>query len=284
MSPEVRERYEKALDVLRGIVAGTGEARDRIQSLLRATASEIKDALEREGEDADFDGIIEAFRVATEEIVMENMRVAAGAAEDADSEPGLADIAIAASFVGIDISTPIERYASALSQEVKWFVAGGFAYSALRDYLKDPMGFLAAESVKPAKKGSTTRQSAGRMTLAPAFMDGRRRRSLSEVLADFRDSVTAVGSGNSYQVGKSVWMLLNVTSMEAYNEALAMKWSGRGAIGYYVFRASTYDCPLCDEQCGYLHPLTEMVVPVHPHCVCVTIEAYGNETQEDFEI
>lgn len=283
MSPEVRERYEKALDVLRGIVAATGEARDRIQALIRATASEIADTLERDG-NAEIDSIIEAFRIATEEIVMENMRAAARAAEDDGSEPGLADIAIAASFVSIDISTPIERYASALSQEVKWFVAGGFAYSALRDYLKDPMGFLAAESIKPAKKRSTTRQSAGRMTLAPAFMDGRRRRSLSEVLADFRSSVSAVGSGNSYQVGRSVWTLLNATSMEAYNNALAMKWTGKRAIGYYVFRASNYDCPLCDEQLGFLHPLTEMVVPVHPNCVCITIEAYTGETQEDFEI
>ena len=283
MSPEVRERYEKALDVLRGIVAATGEARDRIQALIRATASEIADTLERDG-NAEFDSIIEAFRIATEEIVMENMRFAARAAEDENSQEGLADIALMATFASIDVSTPVERYASALSQEVKWFVAGGFAYSALRDYLNDPLGFLATESVKPAQKGRATRQSNGRMTLAPVFVDGKRRRSLSEVLTDFRSSVTSVGSGNSYQVGKSVWMLLNATSMEAYNDALAMKWAGRGAIGYYVFRASTYDCPLCDEQCGRLHPLTEMVVPVHPHCVCITIEAYRREAQEDFEI
>lgn len=281
MSPEVRERYEKALDVLRGIVAATGEARDRIQTLIRATASEIKDALEREGDDADFDGIIEAFRVATEEIVLENMRVAARAAEDDDSEEGLADVSLMATFASMDISTPVSRYASALSQEVKWFVAGGFAYSAISDYLKDPMGFLAAESMKPVGKN---RQSNGRMTLAPVFIDGKRRRSLSEVLADFRSSVSAVGSGNSYQVGRSAWTLLNATSMEAYNNALAMKWTGKRAIGYYVFRASNYDCPLCDEQLGFLHPLTEMVVPTHPNCVCLTIEAYGGETQEDFEI
>ena len=122
------------------------------------------------------------------------------------------------------------------------------------------------------------------MTLAPVFMDGKRRRSLSEVLADFRHSITAVGSGNSSQVGQSVWMFLNVTSMEAYNDALAMKWAGKGAIGFFVYRASTYDCPLCDEQCGWLHPLTGETPPYHPHCVCVTIEAYSGENEGDFEL
>lgn len=283
MSPEVRKRYDEALDVLRGIVARTGDARNRIQALIRSVAMEIADALEKD-ESADIDHLIEAFRVSVEEIVMENMREAARAAEDEDSEPGLADISMALTFTRIDIDTPVRRYASALSQEVKWFVAGGFAYAALRDYIKDPLGFLASESMKPAQKGRATRQSEGRMTLAPVFLDGKRRRSLSEVLADFRENISDVGSGNSYQVGKSAWMLLNYTSMTAYSDALAMKWAGRGAIGYYVFRASTYDCPLCDEQCGFLHPLTEMVVPVHPHCVCVTIEAYGGEAQEDFEI
>lgn len=280
MSPEVRERYEKALDVLRGIVAATGEARDRIQALIRATASEIADTLERDG-NAEFDSIIEAFRIAAEEIVLENMRVAARAAEDDDSEEGLADVSLMATFASMDISTPVSRYASALSQEVKWFVAGGFAYSALSDYLKDPMGFLAAESMKPVGKN---RQSNGRMTLAPVFMDGKRRRSLSEVLADFRSSVSAVGSGNSYQVGRSAWTLLNATSMEAYNDALAMKWTNSGAVGFYVFRASSYDCPICDEQCGWLHPLTGETPPYHPNCVCCMVAAYANESPADFEI
>ena len=283
MSPEVRERYDKALDVLRGIVAGTGEARDRIQALIRAAASEIADTLERD-ENADIDGIIEAFRVAVEETVMENMRAAAMAAEDEDSEPGLADMALSAAFINIDISTPVQRYSSALSQEVKWFVAGGFAYSALRDYLKDPLGFLSSESMKPALKDTARRQTNGRMTLAPVFMDGKRRRSLSEVSTDFRDSVTAVGSGNSYQVGKSVWMLLNATSMEAYNNALAMKWSGIGVTGFYVFRTTGYDCFICDEQCGYPHSPTDETPPYHPNCCCAMVPILPGETQEDFEI
>ena len=281
MTEAVRIRYESALETLRVIIDRTGKARDSIQALIRDAASKIADALERDPE-ANIDDIINEFRYAVEAIVMENMRQAAREAED-DEDEGISEAALALTFARTDISTPVQRYASALSQEVKWFIAGGFANSALRDYLKDPLGFLAMESMKPAQKGMPTKQTEGRMTLAPVFFEGKRRRSLSDVLGDFRNSITSVGSGNSYQVGRSAWMLLNVTSMQAYNDTLVTKWTGRGAIGYYVFRASNYDCPLCDEQCGFLHPLTDMVIPTHPNCVCICVEAYANEVQADFE-
>lgn len=282
MTEVVKKRYEDALEVIRAIVAHTKEARDTIQALIRAAAFAMLDALKKDP-DADLEDIILEFREAVESIVMENMRQAARKADDEEDENPVSEVALALTFARVDISAPVQKYASALSQEVKWFVAGGFAYAAIRDYLKDPLGFIATESMKPAQK-KVARQTDGRMTLAPVFMEGKRRRTLSEVLADFRGSVTAVGSGNSYQVGKSAWMLLNVTSMEAYNDALSRRWTSTGAIGYYVFRASTYDCPICDEQCGWLHPLTDMAIPAHPNCCCVTVEAYAGETQGDFEI
>ncbi len=282
MTEQVSKRYEEALDAMRSIAARTGEARDAIQALIRTTASAMLDALERDPE-ADLDGIIEEFRDAVEEIVMENMRLAAKEADDDGAGESIADISLALTFTRVDVSAPVQKYASALSQEVKWFVAGGFAYGALRSYIKDPLGFLASESLKPAQR-NVTRQTEGRMTLAPVFMDGARRRPLSEVLDDFRDSVPAVAIGNSFKVGSSTWMLLNTTSMFAYNDALAMKWTNRGAVGYYVFRGSDYDCPACDEQCGFLHPMTEMVVPIHPRCLCFCVEAYPGEVQEDFEL
>lgn len=282
MTQEIRDRYESALDTLRRIVSDTGEYSDVIKTLIRNTASAMLDELERDP-DADLEEITDAFRITVERMVMDNMRHAAHAADDEEGE-SVSDVSLALTFARVDIETPIQRYSDALSQEVKWFVAAGFAYGAIRDYIKDPIGFISAESTKPAKSGNATRQSNARLTLAPVFMDGKRRRSLSEVLGDFRESVPAVGTGNSFKVGSSTWMMLNTTSMTAYNDALAMKWTGRGAVGYYVFRGSDYDCPACDEQCGFIHPLTEMVLPVHPRCLCFCVEAYANETEEDFEI
>lgn len=280
MTEAVRKRYEEGLDRLRSIVTRTGEARDSIQSLLRLAASNMYDALEINPE-ADLEDIINELRNSIEFIALENMRQAAREADDEEGE-SISDMALAFTFTRLDISAPAQKYATALSQEVKWFVAAGFAYGALRDYLRDPLGFLALESSKPSQK-NPTKQTMGRMTLAPVFMDGNRRRSLSEVLGDFRGSITAVGSGNSYDVSRSIWMFLNVTSMEAHTDALIMKWTNQGSVGFYVYRASNYDCPLCDEQCGWLHPLTGETPPYHPHCVCCMVEVRANESLEDFE-
>lgn len=43
-----------------------------------------------------------------------------------------------------------------------------------------------------------------------------------------------------------------------------------GAIGYRVFRGSSYDCPICDDLCGYVHDMDVMVIPAHISCVCRT--------------
>lgn len=40
------------------------------------------------------------------------------------------------------------------------------------------------------------------------------------------------------------------------------------AIGYFVHRGSSYNCPVCDDLCGYIHPLDTMVIPAHPNCAC----------------
>lgn len=41
-----------------------------------------------------------------------------------------------------------------------------------------------------------------------------------------------------------------------------------GAIGYFVHRGSSYNCPVCDDLCGYMHPLNTMVIPAHVSCKC----------------
>ena len=41
-----------------------------------------------------------------------------------------------------------------------------------------------------------------------------------------------------------------------------------GAVGYFVHRGSSYNCPVCDDLCGYIHPLDTMVIPAHPNCAC----------------
>ena len=47
MTDEIRNRYESALETLRGIVARTGDNRDRIQALIRDAAFAMAEALEK---------------------------------------------------------------------------------------------------------------------------------------------------------------------------------------------------------------------------------------------
>lgn len=49
-----------------------------------------------------------------------------------------------------------------------------------------------------------------------------------------------------------------------------------GAIGYQVFRGSSFPCELCDSLCGYVHSLDTMVIPAHVSCVCRAEFIYKN--------
>lgn len=62
----------------------------------------------------------------------------------------------------------------------------------------------------------------------------------------------------------------NTTQVISLAWGLAEQEYGKenGAVGYYVHRGSSYNCPVCDDLCGYLHSLKTMVVPAHVNCVC----------------
>lgn len=50
-----------------------------------------------------------------------------------------------------------------------------------------------------------------------------------------------------------------------------------GAIGFYVFRGSSYPCQTCQEQVGVFHPMEESVwshPPFHNNCVCYAVYVY----------
>lgn len=59
-------------------------------------------------------------------------------------------------------------------------------------------------------------------------------------------------------------------------QVIALSWGraeqeygkNSGAVGYFVYRGSSYDCPVCDDLCGYMHPLDTMVIPAHHNCAC----------------
>lgn len=75
---------------------------------------------------------------------------------------------------------------------------------------------------------------------------------------------------------------LALTAQEMVSEAYQYNVLGRyrsnpRVIGYRVHRGSGYDCPTCDELCVGIHPLTEIVLPAHPRCMCYTTPVFSEE-------
>lgn len=88
---------------------------------------------------------------------------------------------------------------------------------------------------------------------------------------------TAIRSkGYSYGKGNHRNVLSALTEIERYaiNEAFQygrlLHYGKTGAIGYIIHRGSTFDCPHCDSNCGFVIPLNDIRVPQHPRCVCWT--------------
>lgn len=51
-----------------------------------------------------------------------------------------------------------------------------------------------------------------------------------------------------------------------------------GAIGFRVYRGSSYPCPICDEQVASgLHPMSDPTIPFHSRCVCLIEYVYQEE-------
>lgn len=86
---------------------------------------------------------------------------------------------------------------------------------------------------------------------------------------------TAIRSrGYSYGKGNQRNVLSALTEIERYaiNEAFQygrlLHYGKTGAIGYIIHRGSSYDCPHCDSNCGFVIPLNDIRLPQHNRCCC----------------
>ena len=80
--------------------------------------------------------------------------------------------------------------------------------------------------------------------------------------------------GYSYGKGNQRNVLAALTEIERYaiNEAFQygrlLHYGKTGAIGYIIHRGSSYDCPHCDSNCGFVIPLNDIRLPQHNRCCC----------------
>ena len=52
-----------------------------------------------------------------------------------------------------------------------------------------------------------------------------------------------------------------------------------GAIGYNIFRGSSYLCPICDDETTYLHHFGDPFPPLHSNCRCFIKFVYKKEEE-----
>lgn len=50
-----------------------------------------------------------------------------------------------------------------------------------------------------------------------------------------------------------------------------------GAIGFRVFRGSSYPCAICDDECAYVHRMDDPFPPFHVSCRCFVEFIYENK-------
>ena len=87
--------------------------------------------------------------------------------------------------------------------------------------------------------------------------------------------------GYSYGKGNQRNVLSALTEIERYaiNEAFqygrVLHYGKTRAIGYMIHRGSSYDCPHCDSNCGFVIPLNDIRVPQHNRCCCWTEPIYS---------
>lgn len=87
-------------------------------------------------------------------------------------------------------------------------------------------------------------------------------------------SIAIQSRGYSYGKGNQRNVLSALTEIERYaiNEAFQygrlLHYGKTGAIGYIIHRGSSYDCPHCDSNCGFVIPLNDIRLPQHNRCCC----------------
>lgn len=81
------------------------------------------------------------------------------------------------------------------------------------------------------------------------------------------------GAGKYVSTMSSLYRLGEGTQNYAYNWADEVYMQRNGAIGYNVYRGSSYPCQACDDNVGF-HPIGSYALPVHSRCMCYKIPIY----------
>lgn len=106
----------------------------------------------------------------------------------------------------------------------------------------------------------------------------------AEALADSRYEASILASGDLNRrqgLMNSILAAIALVGEGVINDTYCYdaitEMAKAGVERYGVRRASAYPCNACDEVCRHTYPITQIVVPVHPRCVCQTFPVYSDE-------
>ena len=162
---------------------------------------------------------------------------------------------------GLDPEERLDKHGSQLKSLLEAYIAVGFAMHFDREHMLEGVAeFLAAPN-----------QYAD---MRDAFYDWDYKSRL------VRQGGAHFGKGNPDNPILGMVLVANNMLNQAYQFDTLLQYSkDSNIIGYKVHRGSGYDCAYCDELCMGIHPLDEIVLPAHPHCMCYTTPV----TIEDIE-
>ena len=83
------------------------------------------------------------------------------------------------------------------------------------------------------------------------------------------------GKGNQKNVLSALTEIERYAINEAFQYGRLLHYGKTEAIGYIIHRGSSYDCPHCDSNCGFVIPLDDIRVPQHTRCCCWTEPIYS---------
>lgn len=83
------------------------------------------------------------------------------------------------------------------------------------------------------------------------------------------------GKGNQRNVLSALTEIERYAINEAFQYGRLLHYAKTGAIGYIIHRGSTYDCPHCDSNCGFVIPLDDIRLPQHNRCCCWSEPIYS---------
>lgn len=96
----------------------------------------------------------------------------------------------------------------------------------------------------------------------------------NQMLTEGIDSPLSYGRGRTNSMFTAIDSLTQYGIAQGWMRHWELKTTANGAIGWIVQRGSSYQCDICDDNCGF-HSIDEGTgLPRHSHCCCLAVPVY----------